>query len=159
MPLLTREKKHTREFDGKKTLKDRFKGFISKITGEEDPEPVDDFPVQKKEVKSETASRGRVVNIHTTTQLQVVLVQPDHFEDVSNISEHLLSKNTVVLNLEKATRDVSTRVLDFLSGVVYSIGGKIKTVARSTYIITPYNVDIMGGDLMDELESNGYYVA
>ena len=44
--------------------------------------------------------------------------------------------------------------MDFLSGVAYALEGKIKKVAVSTYIITPYNVDIIG-DLIDELESNG----
>ena len=46
--------------------------------------------------------------------------------------------------------------MDFLSGVAYANEGKIKKVANSTYIITPYNVDIMG-DLLDELESNGVF--
>ena len=48
------------------------------------------------------------------------------------------------------------RLLDFLSGVAYANEGKIKKVAISTYIITPYNVDILG-DLIDELENNGLY--
>ena len=45
--------------------------------------------------------------------------------------------------------------MDFLSGVAYANNGQIKRVANSTFIITPYNVDIMGDDLMDELQSNG----
>ncbi|MCL2030205.1 MAG: cell division protein SepF [Oscillospiraceae bacterium] len=102
--------------------------------------------------------RDKVLNIHTTTQLQVVLVQPEQFEAASDIADHLRDRRTVVLNLEKANRDAVRRLVDFLSGVVYAQGGKIKPVARSTYIITPYNVDIMGGDLMDELESNGWYM-
>jgi len=61
-----------------------------------------------------------------------------------------------VLNLESTNKDVARRLLDFLSGVTYAHGGKIKKVALSTYIITPYNVDILG-DLIDELENNGLY--
>ena len=100
---------------------------------------------------------GKVVNIHATTQLQVVLVKPDRFDNVSEIADHLRDKRTVVLNLEKTQKDVARRLLDFLSGVAYAQEGKIKKVALQTYIVTPYNVDIMG-DLIDELENNGLYV-
>ena len=100
---------------------------------------------------------GKVVNIHATTQLQVVLVKPDRYENASEIADHLRDKRTVVLNLEKTQKDVSRRLLDFLSGVAYAHEGKIKKVALQTYIVTPYNVDIMG-DLIDELENNGLYL-
>ena len=99
---------------------------------------------------------NKVVNIHTTTQLQVVLVKPDRYENASEIADHLCEKHTVVLNLDSTNEEVARRLLDFLSGVTYAHGGKIKKVALSTYIITPYNVDILG-DLIDELENNGLY--
>ncbi len=106
---------------------------------------------------SDSARRGnKVVNIHTTTQLQVVLVKPERFEQASEIADHLREKRTVVLNLESTQKDVSRRLLDFLSGVAYANEGKIKKVAISTYIITPYNVDILG-DLINDLENNGLY--
>ena len=100
------------------------------------------------------SSSDNVVNINTTTQLQVVLVKPEKFDDASSIANHLRDKRTVVLNLESANKDIARRLVDFPSGVAYAMEGKIKKVAVSTYIITPYNVDIIG-DLIDELESNG----
>jgi len=99
---------------------------------------------------------NKVVNIHATTQLQVVLVKPERFEDASGIADHLNAKRTIVLNLESANKDVTRRLIDFLSGVAYANNGQIKRVANSTYIITPYNVGIMG-DLLDELESSGVF--
>ena len=105
---------------------------------------------------SDRRSTGNVVNINTTTQLQVVLVKPVEFEDASNIANHLRDKRTVVLNLESANKEISRRMVDFLSGVAYALEGKIKKVAISTYIITPYNVDIIG-DVLDELENNGVH--
>ena len=99
---------------------------------------------------------NKVVNIRAATQLQVVLVKPDKFEDASAIADHLREKRTVVLNLESTNKEIARRLLDFLSGVAYAQEGKIKKVAISTYIITPYNVDILG-DLIDELENNGLY--
>ena len=101
--------------------------------------------------------RNKVVNIHATTQLQVVLVKPEHFEDASTIADHLNAKRTVVLNLESASKEISRRLIDFLSGVAYANEGQIKKVANCTYIITPYNVGIMGEDLLDELSNSGLY--
>ena len=100
--------------------------------------------------------RNKVVNIHATTQLKVVLVKPERFENASEIADHLKDKRTVVLNLESPNKDIARRLIDFLSGVAYAGEGKIKKVAANTYIITPYHVDIEG-DLIDELESNGLY--
>ena len=111
----------------------------------------DPIPIYENERRS-----NKVVNIHTTTQLQVVLVKPDRFENAAEIADHLREKRTVVLNLETTDKEVARRLLDFLSGVAYAQEGKIKKVALSTYIITPYNVDILG-DLIDELENNGFY--
>ena len=98
-----------------------------------------------------------MVNIHATTQLKVVLVKPEAFEDATTVADHLNAKRTVVLNLESTKKEVSRRLVDFLSGVAYANSGQIKRVAASTFIITPYNVDIMGADLLDELENNGVY--
>ncbi|MEG2174988.1 MAG: cell division protein SepF [Oscillospiraceae bacterium] len=99
---------------------------------------------------------NKVVNIAATTQLQVVLVKPERFDDASTIADHLNAKRTVVLNLESTNKDISRRLVDFLSGVAYANKGQIKRVANSTFIITPYNVDFMG-DLLDELENNGVF--
>ncbi len=100
--------------------------------------------------------RGKVVNIHATTQLKVVLVKPERFEVAREIADHLKEKRTVVVNLESTHKDIARRLIDFLSGVAYAGEGNIKKVAANTYIITPYSVDIQG-DLIDELENNGLY--
>ncbi len=109
-------------------------------------------------ISAEDDRRGgnKVVNIKAATQLQVVLVKPDKFEDASAIADHLRDRRTVVLNLESTNKEIARRVLDFLAGAAYINEGKINKVAISTYIITPYNVDILG-DLIDELENNGLY--
>jgi len=108
------------------------------------------------EIEESSSRRNKVVNINATTQLQVVLVKPERFEDASIVADHLNAKRTVVLNLESTNKEVSRRLVDFLSGVAYANNGQIKRVAASTFIITPYNVDIMG-DLLDELENNGVF--
>lgn len=98
---------------------------------------------------------NRVVNISATTKLAVVLVKTDQFNNVADIADHLKNKMTVVLNLETTEKETSKRMLDFLSGVTYAIEGKIKRVASNTYLITPLDVEIVGDDLISELENNG----
>ena len=114
------------------------------------------FDERRTERKSEDR-QNKVVNIHATAALKVVLVKPERFENASEIADHLREKRTVVLNLESTNKDVARRLIDFLSGVAYAGEGKIKKVAANTYLITPYSVDIMG-DLIDELENNGLYL-
>ena len=120
--------------------------------------PFDDRKEDRRSEERRADDRhNKVVNIHATTQLRVVLVKPERFENASEIADHLKEKRTVVLNLESTNKDVARRLIDFLSGVAYAGEGKIKKVAANTYIITPYSVDIMG-DLIDELENNGLYL-
>ena len=156
---------------------DEFKRLAHPYEDEDDEEFEDDYepsprPVERRErersVRSEPSYNSpamdelearrsnKVVNIRAATQLQVVLVKPERFENASEIADHLREKRTVVLNLESTNKEIARRLLDFLSGVAYANEGKIKKVALSTYIITPYNVDILG-DLIDELENNGLY--
>ena len=124
---------------------------------EEDFAPVGPARESARDRDRDADRRGsKVVNIHTTTQLQVVLVNPSRFENASEIADHLRDKRTVVLNLEQTDKNIARRLIDFLSGVAYANEGTIKKVAQSTYIITPYNVEILG-DLIDELENNGLY--
>ncbi len=144
-------------------LFDKFKSMIVDPEDEDytDYDTDDDMisrPEERREPSVSESRRGsnKVVNIHATAQLQVVLVKPERFDDSSAIADHLNAKRTVVLNLESASKEVSRRILDFLSGVAYANEGQIKKVANCTYIIIPYNVGIMG-DLIDELENNGLY--
>ena len=116
----------------------------------EEPARRDDFEERRNKYDDR---RNKVVNIHATTQLKVVLVKPERFENASEIADHLKDKRTVVLNLESTNKDIARRLIDFLSGVAYAGEGKIKKVAANTYIITPYSVEIQG-DLIDELENN-----
>lgn len=139
---------------------DKFKDMF--VTSDDDYENEEEsafVPEKEERVTHEEAPKkgNKVVNIHATTQLQVILVKPEQFEDASAIADHLNAKKTVVLNLESSTKELARRLVDFLSGVAYANNGQIKRVANSTFIITPYNVDIMG-DLIDELESNGVYL-
>ncbi|MCD7768493.1 MAG: cell division protein SepF [Oscillospiraceae bacterium] len=165
MGLLDDLKKLTRPYDEEED-------FFDDDEMEDDPEPTVVAPrAERQERRNPFADTGssvveeravpkkdnKVVNIHTTTAVQVALARPERFEQAAEIADHLREKRTVVINLETTNKDVARRLVDFLSGVAYANDGKIKKVAINTYIITPYNVDIIG-DLIDELENNGVYI-
>ncbi len=155
MGLFSELKRLTRPYDED----DEFEEFPAERKEEPAPRAYSPQPAQSAPAydrRQSAAARDKVVNIHATTQLAVVLVKPERFENAAEIADHLREKRTVVLNLESTNKDIARRLIDFLSGVAYAQEGKIKKVAVSTYIITPYNVDIMG-DLIDELENNGLY--
>ena len=74
--------------------------------------------------------------------IELKVVRPVSFEEVSEIADYLLDGCTVVLNLELLDSVQTVRMLDFLNGVTYSNDGEIKNVSTNTYIITPHNVDV-----------------
>lgn len=146
---------------------DKVKGFINDseiYDGEENGFAEETFEerapartTSRRERESRFSNDGdNVVNIHTTAQLQVVLAKPETFDEAKKIADNLNQKRTVVLNLESANRDIALRIIDFLTGVAYANDGNLKKVAKAIFIITPYNVDVMG-DLLDELESTGVF--
>lgn len=98
-------------------------------------------------------SKGdKVVSINRS-KLKVVLCAPERFDDeIKDIADNLLKMRTVVLNLESAPKSESRRLVDFLSGIAYAIGGKIKKVSTDTFVITPRNVDIEGEEFLSECE-------
>lgn len=135
---------------------ERFKDFFG--VAEEVYEDNEIYTNSNQYTEDAEDKRNRVVNIHATAQLQVILVKPEIFGDTKQIADHLNSKKTVVLNLESTTPDVTRRIIDFLGGVAYANGGNIKPVANNTFIITPYNVGFVGEDLVGELENNGVFL-
>ena len=82
----------------------------------------------------------------TASNIELKVVHPESFDDVSTIADYLLDGCTVVLNMEAMEPKATLRMLDFLNGVTYTTGGDIKSVAQSTFIITPNNVDVSDED-------------
>lgn len=112
---------------------------------------VDDEPgyaQQPAAPQQKTASRSMGVN---SGALEMKVVKPDKYDSATaqKIADHLLSNRTVVLNLEATNKESARRLIDFLSGVAYSIGGYIQRVAANTFIIVPENVDISGEQLQE----------
>ena len=102
---------------------------------------------------------GRVVNMNTSSgaTTQVMLIRPERFENAAEIADHLRSQRAVLMNMETTPREVTRRLVDFLSGVTYAIEGSIQKVAANTFILTPPNVDLVGERLEDAGSGTGVY--
>ncbi len=109
-----------------------------------------DFDEKANEERTENApvvAEKNAASISATgNNIELKVVHPESFSEVSDIADHLIAGCTVVLNLEKLDPKATLRMLDFLNGVTYTTDGEIKKIAQSTYIITPNNVDVSDED-------------
>ncbi len=102
--------------------------------------------------------KSKVVNYSGgNSGMQVVLVKPNHFEEVKSIVDYLNEGKTVVLNLEETPTDIQRRMVDFLSGAAYAIGGNMRKVARCTFMVAARGVDVMGELLPDDFDDGKIY--
>lgn len=116
-----------------------------------------DYQQPKKVDQSPRIVGGKTKSVSLNSQMQVVLVKPDRYDDVTTIADHLNEKKTVVLNLESADRDLARRIVDFLSGATYANHGNMRKVSRGTFLIVPNGVDMMGEVMPEEYEENMYF--
>ena len=89
-------------------------------------------------------------------EAQVILFSPRTFDEAGDIVNHIRQNRSVVMTLEGLPSDTARRLLDFISGIAYALGGKITPVSAKTYFVTPQNVDILGAQ-PDQPESDGQY--
>ena len=84
--------------------------------------------------------------IRSVADMQIVLTQPLEYRAASEIADMLRDMKFVVLNLAKTEPEVARRLLDFVSGVVYSEDAHIMKVANNVYVVAPYFVDLLGDE-------------
>ena len=101
------------------------------LVDEDDTRDDDDFDNESE--KSITPSTGKMI-----------LLEPRAFSESSQIADHLKKRNTVVVNMKRVTPDQAKRIVDFLSGTVYAIGGDLQKIGGGIYLCTPKNVDVEG---------------
>ena len=75
---------------------------------------------------------------------KMVLLEPRAYSESQQIADHLKSRNTVVVNLKRVTSDQAKRIVDFLSGTIYALGGDLQKIGGGIFLCTPNNVDIQG---------------
>ncbi len=101
--------------------------------------------------------KSKAAASQSNSQVQVVLVKPDRFDDMPSVADHLNSGRTVVLNLEDASSEVARRMVDFLSGACYANGGNMKKVAKNTFLIAAHGVGVAGEVSLDDFDEGKIY--
>lgn len=133
---------------------------IEEIEEVEEPKKKPSFetPAPRRDVQPRIlgGGKGKTVNLNLN-QMHVVIFKPERFDDVTAIADELNEKKTVVLNLESCERDVSRRVIDFLSGVAYANHGNMRKIAVSTFIIVPTDVAVSGDMMLGEFDDSQMY--
>lgn len=112
----------------------------------------------KKErvAKMERSTTSKVVPIRTTTKgLEVCIMKPTSFEDSQEICDMLLTGRATVINLEGFDDKLAQRTMDFISGSVYAINGKLHRISNAIFIVSPDTVDI-SGDYLDLIQESGF---
>jgi cell division inhibitor SepF len=122
---------------GKRIL-DKVLGFI----GFEDEPEDDQVAADSQDALLRMRKGGAVVSLHTQRQMRVMITEPRSFDDAQEIADHLKNRRPVVLNLERVETDLARRIVDFVSGAVYALGGSIQKVGGGIFLCAPSNVDI-----------------
>ncbi len=114
-----------------------------KVTEETAPEV--NVEEEVEEVAPVTSEKNSAIRSESEN-IELKVVRPESFAEVSTIADHLLAGCTVVLNVEMLDRPMTLRMLDFLNGVTYATDGEIKKVTPTTYIVASRNVDVTDAD-------------
>ena len=122
------------------SLFNRAKSIFS--DGDDKNSPEDDFyNVTQEEALKDADKNGN----------KMILLEPRAFSESQQIADHLKNRNSVVVNFKRVTAAQAKRIIDFLSGCVYAIGGKMQKIGVGIYLCTPRNVNIQG-KITDETE-------
>lgn len=103
--------------------------------------------VDDDEEVEETEKREEMVNVGTG---KMILLEPRAYSESQQIADHLKKKNTVVVNMKRVTPDQAKRIVDFLSGTVYALGGDLQKIGAGIFLCTPKNVDVEGAITDDD---------
>ncbi|MFC7685496.1 cell division protein SepF [Ureibacillus sp. GCM10028918] len=147
------------------SMKNKIKNFFYL---EEDEETVEvqaqnsvNLPKEQPAAKSRTKKERKVVQVEAPTaqpprnvvslqaanalkNSKVVIVEPRVYAEAQDISEHLKSKRAIIVNLQRIDREAGIRIIDFLSGTVYALGGDIQRIGTDIFLCTPENVEVSG---------------
>ncbi len=131
------------------SLKTKFKRFFELEEDQHEPQVAqneyqeidEEYLVRNQEKKTD----NKVVSIQSVQKsAKVILIEPRAYEEVQDIADHLKSRKAVVINLQRINHEQAKRIVDFLSGTVYAIGGDIQKIGANIFLCTPDNVDVTG---------------
>lgn len=116
------------------------------------------FPVEPEDTTGEEAYYD--INLkenedeNCTNGSKMILLEPRAFSESQQIADHLKKRNSVVVNLKRVTSDQAKRIIDFLTGTIYAIGGDLKKIGQGIYLCTPKNVNVQG-EITEDSKNTG----
>ncbi|MFC7784447.1 MULTISPECIES: cell division protein SepF [unclassified Rossellomorea] len=129
-------------------IKSKFKTFFLLDEDEYDyeEEKFEEEYEEKKPMKSQPSnSKQNVVSLQSVQKSsKMILVEPRVYAEAQEIADHLKNRRSVLVNLQRIQHDQAKRIVDFLSGTVYAIGGDIQRVGDNIFLCTPDNVEVSG---------------
>ena len=113
------------------------------IMDEEEEFYEEEMMEEPEERLSNKRKQGKVIGLpNSASKMRMLVFQPSSYEEAECIIDNLKARKPVIMNLDEMDVQLGQRILDFVGGAVYSLGGDIKKVARSIFVVAPSNVDI-----------------
>lgn len=142
------------------SMKNKFRTLFSVDEEEYYEEVVDESseePIKSRSNKHDKEQmknkKENVVSLQSVqSQAKVVLSEPRRYDEIQEIADHVVNRRSVVINLQRVSKEEAMRIVDFLSGTVYAVSGDIQKLGPHTFLCTPDNVEIQGAisSLTDE---------
>lgn len=137
---------------------DKVKYFIGVEDSYEEEERYEEYDDYEEEIEVPIKTKkhnNKIVNLHTNTNMKVVVHEPLSYEEAPTILNDLKSRKTVIVNLEQLENSIKRQIFDFINGGLYAMEGNIQKVTKDIFILAPSNVEIEG--LKDELKNKGIF--
>lgn len=96
------------------------------------------------EPRRTSKTNNNVVSLHAQRGIRMHLCEPRTYEEAQEMADHLRSRRSVIVNLQRVRSDQAVRIVDFLSGTVYALNGTISKVGSNIFVCTPDTVDVQG---------------
>ncbi len=141
---------------------------VKSILGFEDYEDYDEYEDDEYENEEETEeaepvitnkkipNSGKVVNIHTSTSVKVTITKPSDYEEAMEICDALKNRRIVLVNTTILDLKIAQRLLDFISGSCYALGGEVQQIEKGVYLLSPSNVEVTN-ELKNELSTKALF--
>ncbi|WP_026886447.1 cell division protein SepF [Clostridium beijerinckii] len=139
---------------------------VKSLLGFEDYEEYDDYEEEQYEEQGKdedeiepvitNKKNSKVVNIHTSSTTKVTITKPIDYEEATEICEALKNRRIVLVNTTVLEIKIAQRLLDFISGSCYALGGELQQIEKGVYILSPSNVEVTN-ELKNELSSKALF--
>ncbi|AND85241.1 cell division protein SepF [Clostridium tyrobutyricum] len=135
-------------------LEDDLEDEVEEFEETDNKKAVNDFEEVEPVINSKR--QNKVVSIHTTISAKIRIVKPTTYEEAADICDELKNRKIVVINTTGLENRVAQRLLDFMGGSSYSLGGSLEEIEKGVYILSPASVEV-SNDLKNELSGKGLF--